>query len=159
MVCVFCCVVACCVPATVRIVNKGPVSVSPKRSPRPLPAHTVFTGDKRLCLSTLRLGITHSLALSHPSFSHSAWKFVSSIHSFIPAILSKGPFYSLLFSSFTPSLLLDFLLFLPFGKSSPFRVFCRATGSQQEHRRGTQRPRFHSESLIHTHHTSSSLSS
>lgn len=135
----FCCVVACCVPATVRIVNKGPVSVSPWRSPRPLPARTVFTGDKRLCLSTLRQGIAHSLALSHPSFSHSAWKSVSSIHSFIPAILSKGLFYSLLrFSSLSISAI-RCSLFLPFGKSSPFRGFCRATSSQQEHRWGTPR--------------------
>lgn len=56
-----------CVPAVVQTVNKGPVSVFPWRGPRPLPPHTLFAGDKRLCW-TLRLGITHSLALSHPFF-------------------------------------------------------------------------------------------
>lgn len=61
-------IVSVCVPAVVRTVNKGPVSVFPWRGPRPLPPHTLFAGDKRLCLWTLRLGITHSLAPSHPLF-------------------------------------------------------------------------------------------
>lgn len=91
----------CCVPAVVRTVNKGPVSVFPWRGPRPLPPHTLFAGDKRLCLWTLHLGITHSLAPSHPFFPSQSME-ICFIHPFLyPCFSLKGTLlYSLSFLSF-----------------------------------------------------------